>query len=46
VKIADNITSTSWTDESPMDGNNYYKVSASGYGLNSGQSSYTSVTKN
>ena len=46
VKIADNITSTSWTDESPMDGNNYYKIVASGYGLNSGMSSYIRETKN
>ena len=45
-QIASGIKSTSWKDETPLDGNNYYKVSASGYGLNSGQSSYTSVTKN
>jgi fibronectin type 3 domain-containing protein len=45
-QIASGITSTSWKDETPLDGYNYYKVSASGYGLNSGQSSYIRVTKN
>lgn len=45
VKIADNITSTSWTDESPMDGNNYYKIAAYGYGVTSAQSSYTYQNK-
>lgn len=43
VKIAEGITSTSWRDESPLDGTNYYKVAAYGYGLTGQQSSYTSV---
>ena len=38
-KIAENITSTSWIDSSPLAGNNYYKVYASGYGLTSTSSS-------
>ena len=41
--VAENITSASWTDSSPLSGNNYYKVAASGYGLTSSQSPYTSV---
>ena len=45
VKIADNITSSSWTDESPMDGDNYYKIAAYGYGVTGTQSSYTYQNK-
>lgn len=41
--VADDITTTSWTDNSPMEGDNYYKVCAVGYGLTSTQSSYASV---
>ena len=41
--VAENVTSTSWTDSSPLSGNNYYKVEASGYGLTSSQSSPTSL---
>ena len=37
--VADNITSTSWTDAAPNSGNNYYNVTALGYGLVSAQSS-------
>ncbi len=42
--VAENVTSTSWTDPSPLSGMNYYKVAASGYGINSNQSSYASVS--
>ena len=42
TKIADGVTSTTWNDESPLEGYNYYKVVASGYGLTSSMSSYTS----
>lgn len=31
--VAKNVMETTWTDESPMAGNNYYKVYAEGYGL-------------
>ena len=41
--VAENITSTDWTDESPMEGYNYYMVSAVCFGSSSSQSSYTSV---
>lgn len=41
--VAENITSTDWTDESPSEGYNYYKVSAVCYGSTSSQSSYASV---
>lgn len=41
--IAENIASTSWTDNNPMEGSNYYKVCAVGYGFTSTQSSYASV---
>ena len=46
VKIADGVTSTTWNDESPLEGYNYYKVVASGYGLTSSMSSYTYINKN
>ena len=42
-KTAENITSTSWIDSSPLSGNNYYKVYASGYGLTSAASSASNV---
>ena len=45
VEVARNVTSTSWNDESPMDGYNYYKVAAYGYGMTSSQSSYVRVNK-
>lgn len=41
--IAENVTSTSWTDRNPLQGDNYYVVSASGYGFTSTQSSYAYV---
>ena len=41
--IADSVVSTSWRDDAPMKGNNYYKVSAEGYGLTSSQSNASNV---
>jgi len=41
--IADSVASTSWRDDAPMKGNNYYKVSAVGYGLTSSQSNASNV---
>ena len=42
--VAEGITSTTWIDDSPLEGYNYYKVCAEGYGFTSSQSSYESVT--
>ena len=42
-KIAENITSANWIDSSPLSGNNYYKVYASGYGITSAASSASNV---
>ena len=42
--VAEGITSTTWIDDSPQEGYNYYKVCAEGYGFTSSQSSYASVT--
>ena len=42
TKVADGVTSTSWTDEKPLNGNNYYRVYAVGHGLTSSAGS-TSV---
>ena len=39
TKVADSITVTTWRDESPLSGNNYYRIYAMGHGLTS--SSYT-----
>lgn len=33
--VAENIIGTSWTDNSPLDGKNYYRLYAVGYGLTS-----------
>jgi len=41
--VAGGVTSTTWKDESPQEGYNYYKVCAEGYGITSSQSSYASV---
>jgi len=41
--VAENVTSTSWIDTTPLEGNNYYKVIASGYGLKSTMSSASNV---
>lgn len=35
TKVADGVTSTSWVDEKPLNGNNYYRVYAVGHGLTS-----------
>ena len=42
TKVADGVTSTSWVDEKPLNGNNYYRVYAVGHGLTSSAGS-TSV---
>ena len=39
--VATSLTSTSWIDKSPLKGTNYYKVCASGHGI---QSNYSNVT--
>ena len=41
--LVDSVVSTSWRDDAPMKGNNYYKVSAEGYGLTSSQSNASNV---
>ena len=41
--VAEGVTSTTWTDSSPLSGSNYYKVCAVGYGITSSQSSYSYV---
>lgn len=41
--VADNITSTTWTDESPFTGYNYYRIKALGHGLTSGDSNTTNM---
>ena len=38
VKVAEDVTGTSWTDKSPLSGDNYYKVLAVGHGLTSDES--------
>ena len=43
--VAENISSTIWTDLTPVYGNHYYyEVCAEGYGFTSSRSSYASVT--
>ena len=42
--LADGVTTNSWTDENPLQGTNYYKVCAVGYGQMSSRSSYASVS--
>ena len=44
--VAEGVTSTTWTDSSPLSGSNYYKVCAVNRKITSAQSSYTSVTVN
>ena len=41
TKVAENVTGTFWIDESPLSGNNYYKVLAVGHGLTSDESRVT-----
>ena len=43
--VADDLGSTSWTDNAPLAGNNYYRVKAIGHGLTSGNSNTTDVLK-
>ena len=42
-QIADSITTSSWMDGSPLEGYNYYKIKANGYGLSSSYSDYAIV---
>ena len=44
--VAEGITSTTWIDDSPQEGHNYYKVCAINRNIISSQSSYASVTVN
>ena len=39
AQVAEGITTTYWTDESPHSGNNYYNVKAMGHGITSNSSS-------
>ena len=41
--VSNNVTSTSWTDTTPLNGYNYYKVIAHGHGLDSNNSSYVTI---
>ncbi len=41
--VAENVTSTEWTDENPLGGYNYYKISAVCFSSESSLSSYASV---
>ena len=43
TKVATGLVQTSWTDNSPLSGSNYYRVYAIGHGLVSGASNTTSV---
>ena len=43
--VAENVTSISWTDKTPLAGNNYYRIKAVGHGLTSGYSNTTNVLK-
>lgn len=38
TKVADSLTVTNWRDESPLSGNNYYRIYAMGHGLMSSAS--------
>ena len=42
--MAENITATTWTDNSPLSGSNYYKICAMNRNITSSQSSYASVS--
>ena len=44
-RVADSLTVTSWRDESPRNGSNYYRVYAMGHGLTSSASKTSSVVK-
>ena len=43
--VADKVVSTSWTDQAPLSGNNYYRIKAMGHGLTSGNSNTTNVVE-
>ena len=43
TKIADNIINTNWRDDSPLKGNNYYYIYASGHGITSYNGSISNV---
>lgn len=43
TKVAEEVISTSWVDEKPLSGNNYYRVYAVGHGLTSPSSKTSSV---
>ena len=38
--VAENVPSTSWTDNSPLKGQNFYEIEAVGYGFTSSRSDY------
>ena len=38
TKVAEEVTATTWLDENPLEGTNYYRVVAKGYGMTSAQS--------
>ena len=44
-KVAEGVKTSSWSDESPLSGFNYYKVEAVGYGLTSPRSSAVGAFK-
>ena len=43
AKVATDLTQTTWTDNNPLAGSNYYRVYAVGHGLTSSASSTTAV---
>ncbi|MEE3385820.1 MAG: hypothetical protein VZR36_12155, partial [Prevotella sp.] len=43
TKVASEITATTWNDNTPLSGNNYYRVCAVGHGLTSSASNTTYV---
>ena len=43
TKLADSLTVTSWRDDSPLKGSNYYRIYAMGHGLTSQASSTSNV---
>ena len=43
TKVADSLTVTSWLDETPLNGSNYYRIYAMGHGLTSQASSTSNV---
>ena len=43
TKVADSLTVTSWRDDNPLEGENYYRIYAMGYGLTSSLSQASNV---